>query len=173
MKILSKNIRIWLCDFSELALEEQNLLRLAAKVRQNARAPETHVWVGTALMSESGKVYSGCNIERRSLSETSHAEVTAINVMVASEGEAKLKTVALVIGPEHHHIVMPPEKTGRPTKNIEEITEVPCGKCLHIIWEHSRSDKTKIITILGNGEVASSTIGDLLPIRFTKKAPCS
>ena len=173
MKGLAKNIWVWLYDFSELALEEQNLLRLASHVRHNARAPETHVWVGAAVMSESGRVYSGCNIERRSLSETSHAEMTAINAMVAAEGEVKLKAAALVIGPEHHQMVMPPEKVASPTEDIEEITEVPCGKCLHIIWEHSRNEKTKIITMLASGEVAVVTIGDLLPIRFKKKAPSS
>ena len=173
MRVFVKNIRVMLCDFSALELEEQNLLRLAAHVRQNARAPETHVWVGAAVMSESGQVYSGCNIERRSLSETSHAEVTAINAMVAAEGEVKLKAAALVIGLEHRQMLMPPEKLGDHAESIEEITEVPCGKCLHVIWEHSRDEKTKVITMLSSGEVAVVTIGDLLPIRFKKKAPSS
>ena len=53
------------------------LMRLAEEARLSAYAPYSDFLVGAALLTASGKVYTGCNIENAAFSPTNCAERTA------------------------------------------------------------------------------------------------
>jgi len=166
MRELTKLVSARVGKFSELTKEEQNLLIAAAKVRNNTQAPYSNYWVGVAVLSQKGTVYLGCNVERCSWTQTSHAEQNAIDSMVADLGPTKSEIIALVAGPAGISIDIPPKGESEPVSTIEQVP-VPCGHCLQIIWENCLQDpNVKLIALMANGEVASTTIGDALPMRF-------
>lgn len=167
MRIVKKVIQAKIGNFSEISSEEQLLLKAASAVRLNAQAPYSNFLVGAAVLSEKGTVYLGCNVERCSWTQTTHAEQNAIDNMVAHLGPAKIKIVALVGGPAGKPMLVPPKKSKSKTKFRLEDAAVPCGHCLQIIWENCFEDTgVKLITLLSNGQVSVTTIGDALPIRF-------
>ena len=73
----------------------QELIRQAVLAREKAYAPYSDYRVGAAVYVESGKIYTGCNIENASYGATVCAERVAIFKAV-SEGEKKLLGLALV-----------------------------------------------------------------------------
>jgi cytidine deaminase len=163
---LKKVVRAKIGEFSELRPEEQNLLRKAAEARLHAQAPYSNYWVGVALRSTRGTVHFGCNVERCSWTQTTHAEQNAIDNMVAELGPTKVEIIALVAGPANADVKIPPQRTAKSISCIEEVP-VPCGHCLQIIWENCLHDpQVKLIALTANGEVISTTIGDAFPMRF-------
>lgn len=153
-------------DFAELSPAKQKLLLFAAQARKGAQAPYSKYWVGATVLSEKGTVHVGCNVERCSGTQTTHAEQNAVDSMVAHLGPSKIRCVALVGGSAEQEIPFPPTKI---TKRIEAIEDVPlpCGHCLQIIWENCFDDPTvELIALAPGGEVISTTIGDAFPVRF-------
>jgi len=81
-------------------------------------------------LSESGTIYTGCNVERSTYTQTTHAEQNATDNMVAAEGPAKIVAMAIVGAPERADIW-----------NVERFACFACGHCLQIIWENCLADK--------------------------------
>lgn len=71
------------------------LVQEAAEARRRAYIPYSHFAVGAALLTRSGKVYTGCNIENASYGLTVCAERVAIWKAV-SEGEREFVALAVV-----------------------------------------------------------------------------
>lgn len=61
-----------------------HLVQEAKAVRENAYAPFSHYQVGAAIMTKSGNVYRGCNVENSTFGATICAERGAIMQMVAN-----------------------------------------------------------------------------------------
>ena len=121
--------------------EWRGLLKQAIKAREYAYAPYSHFKVGAALLTISGKVYQGCNIENAAYSPTMCAERTAIFKAV-SEGDRNFAAIAIA------------------TANGSG----PCGSCRQVMREFA-PDLTVIIGDLeGNYQVF--TLTDLLPQSF-------
>ena len=128
----------------------QSLIEAAKEARLQSVAPFSNFQVGAAVRTESGKVYTGCNVESASYGLTVCAERVAI-WKALSEGERQFTELAVVA-------------------DTETLTP-PCGTCRQIIWEFARG--TKIVFANLNGEAEEFHIGDLLPrafdARFLKK----
>jgi cytidine deaminase len=146
----------------EIKKQQRELLQLALKARFNAQVPYSKYAVGAAVLSSNGKIYFGCNVERCSYTQTTHAEQNAIDSMIAHEGSVKIMSIVIVAAPADQKIDIP---------EILELSEsaMPgiCGHCLQIIWENCCDDPhVSILVLLANGALVSTTIGRLLPMPF-------
>lgn len=106
-------------------MTKEELCALAVDAMKNAYVPYSGFTVGAALLTSSGKVYTGCNIENASFTPTVCAERTAIFKAV-SEGERKFEMIAVAGG-----------------KGGEIKGEFPpCGVCRHTDFRraHGGSD---------------------------------
>ena len=92
-------------------MENKELIKLAIEAKQNAHVPYSHFKVGTALLTKSGKVYQGANMECSSYGMTVCAERVAL-VKALYYGEKNFEKIAVVGGVE------------------DELTyTTPCGAC--------------------------------------------
>jgi cytidine deaminase len=118
-----------------------SLLEQAIAARAYAYAPYSHYRVGAALLTGSGKVYTGCNIENAAYGPANCAERTAIFKAV-SEGELDFEAIAVVTSDGG----------------------APCGVCRQVMREFS-PDLTVIVGDLA-GHYRVFTLPDLLPHSF-------
>lgn len=124
------------------------LIAKAVEAMENAYAPYSSFKVGAALLSKSGRVFTGCNIENASYSPTCCAERTAFFKAV-SEGEKEFTAIAVVGGKD------------------EEINSFcsPCGVCRQVMSEFCEKD---FMIILSNGKLTKAhTLEKLLPESFS------
>ena len=73
----------------------RKLIAVAKATQRNAHAPYSKFRVGAALLTKSGKVYTGVNVENASYGLTICAERVAITKAV-SEGHRKFSAIAVV-----------------------------------------------------------------------------
>ena len=112
--------------------------------------------VGAALLSESGHVYPGCNVENTSSAMNICAERVAIGHAVAAEGPA-MRIRALAIA------AMQPD----PSSGLLVDQDIaPCGICRQVIAEFAGKDCPVFYRKAGKDVV--KTIGELLPDAFSK-----
>ena len=73
---------------------DQKLADLAKEIAKKAYAPYSNFRVGAAVITDSGNIYTGCNIENASYPATICAEDVAVFKAI-SEGETKINTLAV------------------------------------------------------------------------------
>ena len=127
--------------------DSQKLVDAATEVRQNAHAPYSGFRVGSALIDDSGHIYTGCNVENAAYPEGVCAEANAIGAMVAGGGN-RIVAIAAVGGPD------------------DIIPCTPCGGCRQRIIEFA-DEHTRVVLIGANGDIESHPIEDLLPASFS------
>jgi cytidine deaminase len=76
-------------------MDDKKLIELAIQAREQAHAPYSKFCVGAALLTKSGQVFTGCNVENASYGLTICAERVAIFQAVCS-GEVEFDTLAVV-----------------------------------------------------------------------------
>jgi cytidine deaminase len=123
--------------------ERMKLIEAAAAARQWAYAPYSHYPVGAALLTASGRIYDGVNIENAAYPTTICAERVAIFKAV-SEGERTFTALAVV------------------TANAGP----PCGSCRQVLAEFGL-DTVVLIADTEGCLAQECTIADLLPAAFT------
>ncbi len=166
MSTLIRTVQSLVLTFDELSADDRLLLQWAAEARASAQAPYSKFKVGAAIRSAAGSVYAGCNVERCSWTQTTHAEQNAVDTMVTREGPAKIGTIAIVAAPADLALSMPPVRKGPQVTDVRDVP-VPCGHCLQIIWENCFGDPdVRLIGVGANGEIFVTAIGDALPMRF-------
>ena len=131
-------------------MNETELIELACKGREQAYTPYSGVRVGAALLTRSGTVYLGCNIENASYGPTNCAERTAFFKAV-SEGEREFEAIAIVGGPGEG-------RTGEMC--------APCGVCRQGMTEFCDPKTFRIILENGGGKVRTFLLEELLPLGF-------
>ena len=122
--------------------ERQQLVEAAGQARRWAYAPYSNYAVGAAVLTESGKVYDGVNIENAAYPTGICAERVAIFKAV-SEGERRFTAIAVV------------------TAN----GGTPCGSCRQVMAEFGVTTQVLIADDQGN-VVQECTVEDLLPGAF-------
>lgn len=106
---------------------DMELIKRAMDAREQAYAPYSAFLVGAAVLFDSGRVYTGCNVENASYGASNCAERTAIFAAVAA-GE-------LASGAAIRKVVVVGGKKG---ENLDFCP--PCGICLQVISEFARSN---------------------------------
>jgi cytidine deaminase len=125
--------------------QRQTLLQTAIGVRRWAYVPYSHYPVGAAVLTRSGKIYDGVNIESAAYPTTMCAERVAIFKAV-SEGEREFEAIAVV------------------TDNAGS----PCGSCRQVMAEFGLD--TLVLIADADGVVRlETTVSELLPGAFTPK----
>ena len=127
----------------KISLEIKHKLVESAKNAQKfAYVPYSNYPVGAALLTESGKIYSGANVENAAYPVTMCAERVAI-LKAVSEGERELIAIAVI------------------TKNGGS----PCGSCRQVMAEFN----PEMIVLIADGEgniIKEATVKELLPNYF-------
>lgn len=119
------------------------MIDLANEARRKAYAPYSNYRVGAALRTNSGKIYTGVNIENASYGNTICAERVAIFKAVA-DGEMDFEVLAVV------------------TSN----GGAPCGACRQVMAEFGLHTVVLIANSAGR-LVRETSVNDLLPGAFT------
>lgn len=125
---------------------DEELIKIATDVREMAYAPYSNFKVGAAVETDSGNIYTGCNVESASYGLTVCAERVAIWKGI-SRGEKRFGRIAVVV-------------------DTEELTP-PCGVCRQIIWEFC-GDVPVILANL-HGKTETVMMSELLPRAFDSK----
>ena len=126
------------------------LILEAKKARTHAYAPYSHHSVGAALLTKSGKIYHGCNIENAGFSPTICAERNAFFKAVY-DGEREFDRIAVVGGLEG---------------TDENAPCAPCGVCRQVMMEFCDPETFKIILANGPDAQLEMTLKELLPLGF-------
>lgn len=127
-------------------MNKNELISLALEAREKSYSPYSGFKVGATLLTKSGKVYKGCNIENGAFSPTNCAERTAVFTAV-SDGEKDFSAIAVVGGADEINAFCP-----------------PCGVCRQVLSEFC--DKDFEIHLFNGEEIKTFTLGELLPERF-------
>jgi cytidine deaminase len=122
------------------------LLELAVDARKRSYSPYSGFKVGAALLTRSGKVYTGCNIENAAFSPTVCAERVAIFKAI-SEGESDFVAIAIAGGAGED-----------PDPEV-----APCGVCRQVMAEFCNADSFKIYLVKSQDEYLELTLREILP----------
>ena len=119
------------------------LVRRAREVQRHAYCPYSKFRVGAAVLTDSGDIFTGCNVENASYGLTICAERNAIFQMVA---RAHQRVQAVVIY----------TPTSKPS--------APCGACRQVINEFGPD--VLIISVCDGPDVLKKSLSALLPDAF-------
>ena len=132
----------------------KELIKKALEAQTYSYSPYSNFQVGVALLTKSGKIYTGCNIENAALSPTNCAERTAFFKAV-SEGETEFEAIAIVGSPKG-------------AKQEEREYCAPCGVCRQVMAEFCNIKDFKVILGKSEDDYKEYTLDEILPFAFTK-----
>lgn len=122
--------------------QQAELVEAAKKAQRSAYAPYSNYHVGSALLTSSGKVYLGANVENAAYPDSICAERVAVFKAV-TEGERSFQAIAVVT------------RDGG----------TPCGSCRQVLAEFAPD--AQVVIANEKGEVTrEATVSELLPGAF-------
>ncbi len=127
-------------------VNNKELLDAAKQVSKNAYAKYSDFQVGACALYESGKTYTGCNVENASYGLCLCAERNAISTAIA-QGETSRLTAVAIFSPK--------------TKLCW-----PCGACRQWFSEFEQGQIIKVILEGKDGNPVEYSIDDVIPNRF-------
>ncbi|MDD6306107.1 MAG: cytidine deaminase [Clostridiales bacterium] len=127
-------------------MDKRALAKEAILAKENAYVPYSHFRVGAALLTKSGKIYRGCNIENAAYTPTNCAERTAFFKAV-SEGELEFEAIA-INGDADDYLY-------------------PCGVCRQVMAEFCNPSDFLILLVNNEADWKEYTLEQLLPGAFT------
>ena len=127
----------------------EKLIDTAIEQLKFSYTPYSNFKVGAALLTKSGKIYTGCNIENASYTPTNCAERTAFFKAV-SEGVRDFQAICIVGG-----------KDGK----LTEYT-APCGVCRQVMLEFCNPKTFQIILAVDKERYEIYTLEELMPLGF-------
>ena len=122
------------------------MLTSARAARRNSVAPFSGFRVGASLLTKSGAIVNGCNVENATLGLTVCAERVAL-WKALSEGHRGFRAVCVTTA------------ASRPTP--------PCGACRQLLWEFCGD--VPVYMINSRGKSKTMMMSELFPEAFSKK----
>lgn len=129
------------------------LIPRAWEAAENAYIPYSGFRVGAALLTKSGKIFPGCNIENSAYGPSNCAERTAFFSAIA-QGERDFAAIAVVGG----------YADGSPAGG--DGFAYPCGTCRQVMSEFCHPDEFLVLLENVRGERKALTLRELLPYGF-------
>ncbi len=120
-----------------------NLLDAALAARENAHAPFSKFKVGAALEDQTGRIFTGCNVENATYGLTICAERVAVFKAI-SEGARHFTRIAVAAD--------------------TDVLTPPCGACRQILWEFCGNAELILVNLQGKTE--SFRLKDIFPRPF-------
>jgi cytidine deaminase len=126
----------------------------AQAARARAHAPYSRYHVGAAVLTKSGRIFAGCNVENATYGATVCAERNAIGAMVAAGERDPVACVVVTAGP---------------------TPGTPCGICRQVLAEFAADMPITLVAVDAAGRPVASAaerLAALLPkaFRLRKKA---
>ncbi|MBF4470103.1 MULTISPECIES: cytidine deaminase [Flavobacterium] len=144
-------------SIQELPEAEQNLIKKAIEIRQNAYAPYSKFRVGAAILLDNGEIIVGSNQENAAYPSGLCAERVAVFHAGALYPEATILKIAISAASDNNPTVIPVP---------------PCGACRQSISEYEvrQNSPIKIYYTGETGEIhQSESLKNLLPFMFDNK----
>ena len=127
---------------------KDKLINEALEAQKNAYAPYSKFKVGAAILTETGNVYKGCNVENASLGASICAERNAATTAIAQEGKVRFKAIAIA--------------------STSEDPAPPCGICRQFLSEFTDKEAPVYLVSAKSGKTKEFSFGKLMPESFTE-----
>ena len=129
-------------------MTDKELVLKAIESMKNSYSPYSEFKVGAALLTENGKIHTGCNIENVAFGPSICAERVAFFKAI-SEGEKSFLKIAVVGGKD----------------GIISSSTPPCGVCRQVMREFC-NDNFEILIVRETENYEKVLLKDLLPNSF-------
>ena len=134
---------------------EELLVKKAGEAKEYSYSPYSGFRVGAALLTKSGRIYTGCNIENAAYTPTNCAERTAFFKAV-SEGQQDFSAIVIV-------------GNKADVKMGEGDYCAPCGVCRQVMAEFCNPETFRVILAKSPDDYKEFLLKELLPLGFTSK----
>ncbi len=154
MKMEKSNLYDVFQGYQDLPQEEQTVFLKAKEMISSAYAPYSGFFVGSAVLTESGNIYVGCNQENAAYPLCMCGERIALYNAGANEPQTPIKLLAIVCSNQEKSVISP---------------ATPCGACRQVIAEFEARHHAPFPILLGGDGDAIWKISSghlLLPLSF-------
>lgn len=136
-------------EVSDENFDREQLIQIAIDNQKNSYAPYSNYNVSAAVLMDSGKIYTGVNVENASYPAGICAERNAIFHAVQC-GERNITAIAIAGGPEYE---------------VHDYC-APCGICRQVMREFCNPEKMHVIFAKSTKDYKDMTLEELLPESF-------
>jgi len=162
---------------------KKELARAAIRARRMAYAPYSKFYVGAAILSTDGRIFTGCNVENAAYGAGICAERTAVFKAV-SEGAQEFLAIAVCGGSSEIDVALTNEinitvdcpetceEEIETDKKVHIVPELPltspCGICRQALYEFG-GDDLMVLLVQSEDKWTEMKLGELLALGFGPK----